>query len=411
LSHKFKSFLIFIIFFLFFPFNAKGAEWSLTPGIDVYSIYNSNILFTSKDKKEDYQLFLDPKFSVSGDYEVTKLKGDFLFNIKKYFKHSEFDVVNFNNGITINHWFSPKFSLSLSGNFKKDDILRTELERAGIVGVRKKRYIYGFDIYGSYAFSDRFNVGISGGESFKNYPEGPYPDFGQWYLGINPSYNLTVKDNIGLAFNYYDTDFEDTGRIKLTTGYIYWKRDINENTNFTLGFGGRYTKTEYIRTTLKIYVNPQFPYILYLVPIREKITEEKTGLIFNFSINHNWTEKFLSSVDIIKEYYTTVDARGIDHTYLRTRSGYKLTQKLAIGVNLSYDRNDYESQKYLPKEKVDYVRINPYTTYKISKNLSISGNFSYEYSKDKIETREYIKNRVKFFILLRYNYNKLFSTY
>ncbi len=406
----FLSLVIFILV-LVGPFVCSGAEWSLSPGIDVSQEYDSNIFFTSHKKEDDFQTSLIPSVTVSGKSEKTEISMGSSFFFEKYFSHSELDVVNFENNIGITHQITPRLSISVSGNFKKDDILRTELKTAGLVGVRKKRYIYESDISSSYFITERLRLSVSGGGNLKEYPEGPYSDLNQWYAGTDAQYYIDSRNSMGVVLNYSDSNFKDTSTIKTFSGSLYWRYNISEKSYITLGIGAHTTKTEYRITTLKIYIDPSNPNIAYLIFVKEKETQETSGIIYNFALNHNWTERFSSAFDIIREHYNTVDARGVDHSYLRGRVTYRLTQNSAVGMNLSYDRNDYDDTKYAPEETVEYFKVKAYLTHKFTNRLVLITNLSHAHGRDEIGDKKYNRDRTKISVLFRYSYDRLFSTY
>ncbi len=388
-----------------------SADWSFNPGLDISNGYNSNIFFTAKDKTTDYETIFTPKARIIGRTERTELKTDLSVIIEKYFEHPDLDMVNSDNSITLTYQATPRFSTSISTFFEKDDTLTRELKRAGLAEVRKDRFRYGFDLSGTYLFTDRFSMQVSGGGQFNVYPDGPYPDLDLWQASINSMYQFNPKDSIGFFVNFTDAQFEESGEIKTVSGYLFLRRDLTENTYITGGVGYRYTRTEYEVTTLKLFINPANPNIGILIPVTEKETSEDTGLIYTFSLNNNWTARFSTILEVVKEHYNSADARSIDHTYIRANFKYKLTERAYINYVLAYDTNDYEETKFLPEETRDYIRIMPYFSYKITKNLIVALRSSYEYSTSEIDNRTYDRNRFKTFFTVKYSWKRLFSSY
>jgi len=396
---------------LVFSSTCFTADWSFNPELDISSGYNSNVFFTSKNKITDYETIFTPKAYIIGRTERTELKTDLSVIIEKYFEHSNLDMVNSDNTITLTYQATPRFSTSISTFFKKDDTLTTELKRAGLAEVRKDRFKYGFDFSGTYFFSDKFSMQVSGGGQFNVYPDGPYPDLDLWQASINNTYQFNTKYSIGFLVNFTDAQFEESGEIKTASGYLFLRRDLTEKTYITGGIGYRYTKTEYEVTTLRLFINPENPNIGIFIPITEKETSEDTGLIYTFSLNNDWTSRFSTILEVSKEHYNSIDARSIDHTYIRAKFKYKLTERAHINYTLSYDTNDYEETKYLPEETRDYIRIMPYFSYNITKNLVLILRSSYEYSNSEIGDISYSRNRFKTFFMVKYRWERLFSSY
>jgi len=400
-----------MLLLILFSSSCFSADWSFNPALDISNGYDSNVFFTSKNKVTDYKTIFTPKASIIGRTERTELKTDLSVIIEKYFEHSDLDMINSDNTITLTYQATPKFSTSISTIFKKDDTLTTELTRAGLAEVRKDRFKYGFDLSSTYLFTDRFSMQISGGGQFNVYPDGPYPDLDLWQANINSMYQLNPKDSIGFFANFTDAQFEESGEIKTLSGYLSLRRDLTEKTYITGGIGYRYTKTEYEVTTLRLFINPANPNIGIIIPITEKETSEDTGLIYTFSLNNDWTSRFSTILEVSKEHYNSADARSIDHTYIRANFKYKLTERANISYTLSYDSNDYEETKFLPEETKDYIRIMPYFSYNITKDLVVTLRSSYEYGNYEIGDRSYNRNRFKTLFTIKYNWDRLFSTY
>lgn len=412
LSHEKDLCLIlsFLCLPLLFGGVTRAADWSFTPGIKASEEYNDNVLFTKKDTLEDFVTSIRPNMQLLGKTEETQLRLDSTIIYENYKRYGHLNTIDTDNKLSLDHQWSPKFLTTLTGTFKKDKILETELQRAGQVRTRGTRYRHGFDLSGTYALSDVLSLTVDGGMTFSRYRKGMYPDLDLWQVNVNPVWAINPRDKVGLFINYYDADYKGTSTIKTSTNSLYWRRDLSDTTYFVLGAGYRFTWTRYgvqnIRLSLNPDICPECPLIYKLV--KEEKTGEDSGFIFNFELNNDWTERFSTVVNAGKEHYDAVDARGIDRKYIRMTLKYRLSEKISSNCQFGYDRTSEESSTGVD---TDYLRIAPYLSWKISENLSLKLGGSYEYSQEKIKSGGYGRDRFRGWITVSYKYPRLLANH
>ncbi len=386
---------------------ACGADWSVSPAASLTAEYNDNILFSREDEQDDFIAKLNPSIEILGQTELTQFKLKSSVTGEKYFDHSDLDTLVTDNTGSLKHHWNPKFSTNLSANFAKDKILETEIERAGLTGVRKDRYRYGFDLSGTYAFSETLALTLGGGGNFNDYPNGPYPDLDLWQATANPTWAVTAKDTLGLLINYYDADYKDVGTIKTLAETLYWRRDLTENTYVVFGAGYRRTRTKYKISTLRIIIDPGTGTVT-LVPVEKNETSTDSGFIFNVALNNNWTERFSTTINAGREQYNSIDARSIERSYIRGTLRYRLTEKASVNCNLGYDTTKGEGRL---GEDTDYVRVAPYLGYRYTEKLTFSLGGSYEYKKNKTHTYDYTRNRFRSWLMATYRWPRLWASH
>ena len=402
----FLNFLIFLAVLL--PSTiCFSAEWFLTPKVYVKSGYDSNVLYTYSNKIKDWENIIDTGVTLVGQTERVKLDSYFSLNIERYLDHTDLDCTNSKNRVTLSYQATERLSGSISGIFEKDHINRIELQRVGVAYMRKKRYTYGFDVDSSYSITERLGIKLNGKGRFERYPDGPYPDSDYWIGGMDLFYSISPKNTLGISSGLSYADYSDVGDIRTIMGYIYWRRDITEKDYLILSFGFRHTKTTYYRMYYRMYTF--YPYIVF-VPITEKVTDRNSGLIYGLTFHRKWTQKTGSYFDIGKEHYNSIDARGIDHTYVGARLTYKLTEKMSINCRLKYDSIDYEESEVFPSENVDHIRITHSLSYDVNERWNLSLMNVYEYSTREIRTTK-STNRIACFLRITYKYDRLFSNY
>jgi len=384
-----------------------GADWSVSPAVSLTQEYNDNILFSRHDEQDDFIAKLKPSIEIIGQTEQTQFKLNSSVTGEKYFDHSNLDTLITDNTASLRHYWNEKLSTTLSANFRKDNVLETEIERAGLTGVRKDRYRYGFDLSGTYAFSDTLSLTLGGGGSFSEYPNGPYPDLDLWQVSVNPMWAISPKDTLGLLVNYYDADYKDVGTIRTLVQSLYWRRDLTEKTYIVLGAGYRRTRTKYKVSTLSIIIDPGTG-ALIITPVEKDETSTDSGFIFNFSLNYKWTERFSTTVNAGREQYNSVDARSIERSFIRGTLRYRLTEKASVNCNMGYDITNEEGRL---GEDTDYVRVAPYLSYRYTEKLTFRLGGSYEYKKNETDTYSYSRNRFRSWFTVTYQWPRLLASH
>ncbi len=385
---------------------ATAADWSLSPGIEISQEYNSDVLFSHYTDWEDCFTKVVPKFKLIGKTDRTKFELDSKVIGEKYFEYGHFDTVNTDNVLTLQHAWSPRFYTTLTNTFKKDNILETELERAGIGGFRKDRYRYGFDLTGNYLISDVFSVALGGGGTFSCYPDGPYPDLNVWEIHFNPVWAINERDSLGLYVNFDYADYEDISTIQTLSQMLYWRRDLSDTAFFVLGAGYRYTWTKYEFTIFELAFDPSLGIVI--VPVDREVRAEDDGFVFNFSLNNDWTERFSTVVDAGREHYNAIDAKGIDRSYIRMTLKYKLTEKTSFNCRLGYDMTEEQGSWGVDR---DYIRVAPSLRWRCTEDLTFSFNGSYEYRKTDGQNYEYDTDRFRSWISLSYWWPRLWANH
>ena len=400
--------ILYLILFFFLCLSVlsgkvtRAADWSFTPGIEVSEEYNDNVLFTKRDTLEDFITRIKPNMQFLGKTEQTQLQLDSTVISETYYEYGHLDTINTDNKASLDRRWNSKFLTTLTGTFKKDETLETELERAGQWGVREDRYRYGFDLSGTYALSDILSLTVGGGGTFSYYPDGPYPDLDLWQINVNPVWAINLRDSTGLFINYYDADYEDISStstsIRTIASSLYWRRDLSDTTYFVLGAGYRCTWTR---------VDPDTGFFV-LEPVKEGQTEEDDGFIFNFELNNDWTERFSTVVSAGREHYNSVDARGINRNYIRTTLKYRLSETVSGNCQFGYDTTTEDGPA---GEDTDYVRVAPYLSWRFTRNLSLKFGGSYEYSQEETKHDDYNRDRFKGWVSISFKYPRLLASH
>jgi len=345
------------------PPDLRAAEWSLSPSLEVGGEYNSSVLLGSGREIEDFVTRGKPRVEILAATERNRLLLDAGLTGEKYIKNGGLDTVDSENRASWTRYWTPAFSTQLGGTFSKDTTLETELEAAGLRADRRDRYRFGGDLGGTLLLSDTANVALSGAFSANRYPEGDYPDYRQWQVGLDPALKINPRDTVGVAVYHSDSDYEDTGRVRAVSGTVYWRRNWTETDSLTVGAGYYYSWLDLRALTIPGLPRP---------PDQE---ETEGGFLVDIALNRAWTERLSTTVSAGRQQYDSVDAGTVERTYVRTSASYLLTPLLALLLNLGWD---YHTQVGDSGQDSYYLRALPSLRWQIGKDTFLTWGAGYE---------------------------------
>lgn len=382
-----------------------AADWSISPGIEVTQEYNSNVLLTDDERIEDFITEVKPRIQILRETDSSRLDFNSMVIGQKYIDHDDLDTLNNETNLNFTQSWSSKFSNDLSLGFVKDNILESELDRAGLRAVRQDRYRYLLDLSNNYQLSETLFVKFGGGVYQNVYPDGPYPDLFQWLVRLNPGWAVTPRDTLGLLVDYSNGEYEDFGSIQTLSNTLYWRRDLTDTTYFTIGAGYRYSWNE-LDTVAFIPLVTQNTFIF--IPTTEKSQSSQDGFIFNFTLNNNWTERFSTILSAGQEQYDTVDVRSTQRTYIRTTFRYLLSELTALGFEAGYDLNNETGSGNVDE---NYLRVAPYLEWRLKKDLLLRLAASYENLETKQSGDDFSRDRYRTWISLTYEWPRLWANH
>ncbi len=397
----------FLMICLFLPFAGQAADWSVNPGIEARTEYNDNILFSHRNKLDDFIARIKPRVRISGKAERTLLSVDSVVATEKYFDNGRLDTLNTYNHLTLRHNWTPKFLAIFKASFIKDKTLEEELEASGRPGVRRTRYRYGLEVSGRYSLNDTLSITLGGGPQFSDYPEGPYRDLRSWKVYLDPAIALDPVNTVGLFISYEYADYKDSSLVKNISSSVYYRRELSDTAYFVLGAGYRYTWTRYRFWYWNYYFNPETARII-AIPSGERRTSGDGGFIFNFELDNAWTDRFSTVAAAGREHYNSVESRSVDLTYARVTFKYRLAETVSTNLRFSYDITD-ESGPWSSDH--NNIRFEPFMRWRITPNLFLELGGSYRFDREDIRSNSFDMQRFRGWLSVSYSYPRLISNH
>ncbi len=323
----------------------RAADWSCSPSLEVSEEYNSNLLLSSVYELEDFITRAIPRVQVEGETERNRFRFETSVPVEKYINHSGFDTVDNRSTVSLASQWLPTFATDLRAHFIKDTTFETELETAGLREDRADRMRYGFDLEGTYWWSERVSLAVSGALEKSNFPDGPYPDALRSRAGLNPAWVIRPGRTAGLYASYAHTDYDTSTTIQTVTGTVYWQEDWTERVRSTLGVGYFYTWTD-----RKAF----------------GIESEDDGFVFDATLDYSWTERFSLLLSAGSNQYDTVDARSIVRTYVQVSPRYQFSPVLSSGLDFGYD---FTTESGLLGRDTHYPRVSAFVRWEFIPHL------------------------------------------
>ncbi len=243
------------------------ADWNYTfiPAASLNLEYDSNIYFTSRDEKSDFNYH----GSVVLPFHATSAASDFAFSYRtSRFQYTSERSANYGNhflDFSASHTVSPRLHLSLTDRYSitkdSDRILRSgSIEgETGIIAERSKRKSNSITGGIDYALTKRSSLSLSGTNSFYRYS--PAERYDTKTNGGNLSYNyvLNPKNTLFTTVSYFNSDYSrDSRQLRENALYAFnglfnellfsSEFDRSRNTSAYIGITHRFSPT--LETTL-----------------------------------------------------------------------------------------------------------------------------------------------------------------
>lgn len=384
----------------------RAADWYVTPSLDLSEEYNSNVLFNRFNKLDDFITHVRPRFQGMRDMEASQWKFDVSLNGEKYVSNSALDTLDYNaNGSWTETW-SPRFQTSFSTLFAHDQTLNTEIEEIGIVSAREDRYRYGADGSGVFSLSERWSLGGGLSARYNDYPDGQSPNLTLLQGNVNPRWQVNERDTAGAVLVFSNADYDNDTLDRTLSANLSWERRLSESNLFSLQAGYRYTSLDQEQFFRRLVLRPNGTLGFRLVSREENFTDG--GFVFSGRLVKDWSERLKTAVSAGREHTNASDATAVDRNYIRTTTGFKLTERTSLDADLGYD---FTTRLGTTDEDTHYFRASPSLGYQLTPHLVLRVACSYEYALDDRDVDPFSRNRFKTWVALSTNWPRLWGNH
>jgi hypothetical protein len=346
---------------------------TITPTIELGTVYDDNIDFDSKDEKDDFAGNVIPRLTV--DYETELLQVSLIgeIDILKYFNQTNYDRTNQLYGIDGQYRMFPRWTLKGDFRFRKDESVDSQLEETGQVFEREKVKTYDAVSGLMYDLTELSDIGVEVDYRRRDFSSRDSTDFHRYTFSLPYTKRFaSQRDTLSLvpAYTLFDSDDEeDATDYRLA---LEWEHLISETLTFGMEVGGRYTEIENQNNKN----DDKFGYL-------GKISLNKKGETFNGLIGVSRDLRANSNGDIVEvnRFFLRADKRFLE------RFGFRLYGAVY--------RTDTESNVAV-NDKTRFIEANPSIYFLITENHSINLSYYYQNQKefDEPGNPESVRNRV-----------------
>lgn len=206
------------------------AEWNYTfiPTASMNLEYDSNIFYTARDKKNDFNY----QGSVVFPFHATSPASDLTFTYRtSRFQYRSVQNANYGNhflDFSAAHTLSPRLRLSLSDRYSitkdSDRVFRSgSIEgETGIIAERSKRKSNSVTGGINYSLTTRSSLSISGTNSFYRYSNAIQYDSKSNGANLSYNYVLSPKDTLFTTVSYFNSNYSrNTRRLNENALYVF----------------------------------------------------------------------------------------------------------------------------------------------------------------------------------------------
>ncbi|MGD9505822.1 MAG: hypothetical protein AB7W37_12980 [Syntrophobacteraceae bacterium] len=387
----------------------RAADWSFSSSVNATESYDSNVRFRSYNEEDDFVTSIQPKASLKGQTDQTLFQLDADLTGEKYINNTDLDGIYTNDEINLNHKWSEALETDVNTFFIRDSTLEDELQESGVQSVKADRNRYGFGLTQIWAPWETFSVSLGGDAAKTVYPDGERSDLTYWELSLGPKWSLNERDLIGANIYYQNQDYSDDTSIRNAGGLLYWQRQFDETTAFSLGAGYRLTWNEYTTGGWGIVWTNAGYRLKYM---EEEEDETDDGFLFLATLNKRWTEAFNTSLSLKRDQYSSTDARSYERNQAVAHLHYKMSDITALDCDLNYSLNTVSGTESEDAEDVNYLCVTPAVTRRLAEDLYIQVAGSYTHQTDDYDSGDdATTERYKTWIMFTYSWPRLWENH
>ncbi|MBI4775008.1 MAG: outer membrane beta-barrel protein [Deltaproteobacteria bacterium] len=373
----------FVVAMVFSSTFSMAADWYVTPRFELDERYDSNILVTKDDKKDDFITYVRPK--VEAGYRTERFQSAFntYAEYQKFIKEDELDTIHHDHRLSLGYALLQTLNLRASGFFRVDTTLDTELLEEGRLARREDRQRFGGTAGLDYVFSPVFLCAFDVGRDYTRYPDDPVDTADYWSDSVTlvPQYILNPKTSFFVSLGYYKTKYDNLEsdffvlvdrRIETFNIMPYVTYRFTEDFNAKVGAGYRYTQTEG-KSVSKI---PFFP--------DENQDGDSSGFIANLVFHKDWQQSFME-LDLSRDQYSSLEGDSLERDRASLRGSYTWSERFRTHASLDYVRATSDEGG----DDSSYIYVTPSMDFRWTREVTLRGFFNYTYYDETDSTDRY----------------------
>jgi len=381
------------------PFDLKGAEYRVTPSLELRETYDDNIFF--KDTS-DWEHRLSPSITLDLRTERSQLGTTARLDVSEYSRHSEFDTTNQHYEVFAETMPSERYQLSFSGSYKDDYTFVDTLEESGIIADRSRRKRYTLEPGTAFSLSPRDSLRLFYIFRQIDYASDRYNDTEVNGAGLTWAHEMADERTTVLAtVSASQVVFEGDDELFFLTesgGLVQRTEDVTQET-LRLWLGLEHAWSETVDAALQVggqYTESEFAeFHGLLVPgvgVYELERSYDSGFIVDGSLNWH-SERTTLSLNVNRDVSESTLGENITRDRVRVGSGYRFSERWRGGFSAAYYQSETDGLVGNEDERRTYA-LNPSMSYRLAEEVSLSLGYRYTWTEDRDDDDRDERNRV-----------------
>jgi hypothetical protein len=353
------SILAIIVVLIFFYQQLWAKDVTITPALELKTVYDDNLDFEAKDEKDDFGANAVP--SIKLDYSSELLQFSIIgeADVMKYFTETDFDRINQLYGINGNYQMSPRWKFAGNFKYRRDETIDSVLEETGQVFERNRVSTYDGGAGLFFQVTELSDIGFKTDYRKRDYGSDRDTDFDRYTFALPFTKRFAnQRDIVALvpAYNVLDSDgSEDAKDYRFV---VEWERRINETLNSTVHAGGRYTDIDQ----------------------EDGSSDTNWGYIGKLGLKKR-TETFTGSIEALRDIRANTNAEIVEVNRLQLRADKRFYERFGFRFyGAGYYTNTESTNS--KDEKTTYFELSPSLYYLLTENHFLELKYGYQYEKE-----------------------------
>ena len=381
---SYRSILLVIILSTAYPAFSWGNEFSLVPSLSVKEEYNSNIFFSTNDKRTDFITTLSPGLEMVNNTE--RLNTDVLARLDRleYVNNNNLSSTDQTYKGSLQYLVTPLLNVSAAVGYLRDSRPDRTLATTGIVSLAVPRENTTSSLSTNYQLTEKTLVGVAYAYNRDHFIDQPSLDDISHNINASLIYDLgtyfpAVKGRINGGYSYYTFPGSNIGSTMATVGF---SRDFNEVWNIQVDGGVQHTRSDIaiqrLEPVIAYFPGIPIPFLIGTQLVSEQMKSAGWGWIGSASLNFKG-ELDMGSLSYSRNVQPAIGLGGAATRDAITFSAqHRVSYEWLLLFNAGYFTNNSNSQQFSSQSiNQRSFDINPVGRYEFSKDMYVEGSLDY----------------------------------
>jgi hypothetical protein len=366
---------------IFFSQPMWAWDVTITPALELKTVYDDNLDFDSKDEKDSFGANAVPRLTLEYASELLQFSLIGEVDVIKYFTETDFDRTNQSYGIDGQYQMSPRWKFTGDFAYRRDETTDSVLEETGQAFERSRVTTYDSGAGLFFQLTELSDIGFKTDYRKRDYGSDRDTDFDRITYSLPFTKRFAnQRDIVALVPAYTVFDADGSGDTKDYRFVIEWERRINETLTSTVHAGGRYTDIDQ----------------------EDGSSDTNWGYIGKLGLKKR-TETFTGSIEASRDIRANSDAEIVEVHRLQLRANKRFHERFGFRFDGAgyYTSTESTNSK---DEKTTYFELSPSLYYLLTENHFLELRYEYQNKREHDEPGNPVtqRNRAWFGVTLSF---------